>query len=112
MLRVVRAGRKRGRCDHASASYGFGDFDISVLHRPGCHRLETSLVNVVCDSSIPTQRSARRADLRKIHGRDPIKGTRDENGEQLWPTSGDFRRSCNTKLVGVRDRFGLISDLM
>ncbi len=40
------------------ASHGIGDFDISVLHRPGCYRLETSTLNLVRESSVPTGQSA------------------------------------------------------
>jgi RNA polymerase sigma-70 factor (ECF subfamily) len=60
-MRVVKAGSKRGSYDHASASHRIGDFDISVLHRPGCYRLETSTLNLVRESSVPTGQSACRA---------------------------------------------------
>ena len=46
-MRAVKAGSKRGSYDHAFTSHGIGDFDISLLHRPRCYRLETSTLNLV-----------------------------------------------------------------
>ena len=43
---VVKAWRKGGSDGHTSAPHCFGDFGVSVLHRPGCHRLQTSPLNL------------------------------------------------------------------
>jgi RNA polymerase sigma-70 factor, ECF subfamily len=61
-MRVVKAGSERGSYDHASASHGIGDFGVSVFHRPGCYRLETSPLNQIRESSVPTGQSACRAE--------------------------------------------------
>ena len=43
---AVKASRKGDSHGHTSAPHCFGDFGVSVLHRPGCYRLETSPLNL------------------------------------------------------------------